>query len=101
MRRYWTLQLAMQDEHCLRLSHPHGAQLRCWHGQQAYAMLGSRNARELLPVERLLRGDTARLAKSEVSELLLLAARIAMELEIHARLRGSPVRNTYRVSPPD
>ncbi len=51
-------------------------------------MLGSSRIRELLPVEQLLQGRNARLKKPEVSELLLIAARIAIDLECHSRLEN-------------
>ena len=90
---YWTLTLEANDEHCLRLSHPHGGMLRCWHGQQTYAMLGNHSARELLSLDALLNGKTSRLHKNQVCELLLLAARVAVELENHTHTTSQKNRS--------
>lgn len=82
MHRTWTLKLEHNDTHCLRLQQPRGATLRCWHNEQAYAMLGSHTTRELLPVSQLLHGKPVRLNQSQVRELLLIATRAAVQLEL-------------------
>ncbi len=84
MRRNWTLKLEHNDTHCLRLQQPRGTTLRCWHNEQAYAMLGSHTTRELFPVSELLHGKSVRLNQSQVRELLLIATRTALQLELNS-----------------
>lgn len=83
MERRWTLQLEHNDTHCLRLRQPRGATLRCWHNEQAYGMLASHTARELLPIARLLHGKPVRMSQSQVRELLLIATRVSLQLEMY------------------
>lgn len=87
--RKWTLQLDTCDEHCLRLLHPRGSMLRCWHGQQAYALLGYFNSRRLLPISQLLGGKSIALKQPEVRELLLMAARTSLEIECFSQFENA------------
>lgn len=76
---YWQIEYQENPTRCLRVLRNNGSLLRCWHNEQALAILNHREISSLFSLWRICGIHRYRLSKQEVKQVLLIAAQCALE----------------------